>query len=115
MDGPPDTSNTVLRPATTEEPPTPRMHCELEEIIPGHPISVFTCNDKKYFVGVQLANLLKRETFNLYRSLKIKNVLVSRAKQEHTAFLIKAGAVRGGTHSVTLIDYDSCLAFLRRT
>src|SRR5688500_1519781 len=51
---------------------------ELEEVLPGQRVSVFTLNGKKYFVGVQLATLLKRETFNLYRSMKIKNVGVSR-------------------------------------
>lgn len=88
---------------------------ELEEVFPGGRVSVFTDEGKKYFVGVQLAALLKRETFNLYRSMKIKNVGVSRASHNQVSFLVKAGAVRPGTHSVTLVDYEACHAFLRGT
>lgn len=86
---------------------------ELEEVVPGGRVSVFADTGKKYFVGVQLATLLKRETFNLYRSMKIKNVGVSRATHGQVSFLVKAGAVRPGTHSVTLVDYETCHAFLR--
>lgn len=34
-------------------------------------LSVFSVADQDYVLGVQIANLLNRETFNLYRSLKV--------------------------------------------
>jgi hypothetical protein len=86
---------------------------ELEEVLPGQRVSVFTCSGKKFFVGVQLATLLHRETFNLYRSMKIKHVQISRATHDQVLYLVKVGAVRPGTHSVTLVDYETCLGFLR--
>ena len=89
------------------------MKHELQEIRPGHSVSICTFDDRMYFIGVQLAALLKRETFNLYRSMKIRNVAVSRATHEQILFLLSVGAVRPGTRSLTLLDYTSCSAFIQ--
>lgn len=97
----------------TEVPAAPSNAHELEEVPPGQKVSVASFNNKKFFIGVQIAALLKRETFNLYRSMKIKHVSISRATHDQVLFLVKAGAVRSGTHSVTLLDYDACLTYLR--
>lgn len=78
----------------------------------GHLLSVVTLDDEKYLVGVQIASLLKRETFNMYRSMKIKEISIRRASPEEIDFLCKCGAVRGGTHSVTLIPFAEALYFI---
>ena len=89
-----------------------RYH-NFEEILPGQVATVVAFDNRKYLIGAQLATLLKRETFNLYRSMKIKNVIVSRATHEQLVYMVNIGAVRRGTHSVTLLDYESCCEFLR--
>jgi|ERR1711974_83119 len=75
-------------------------------------LSVFTWKGESFFVGVQMANLLKRETFNMYRSMKIKNISIRRATSEQVNFLIREQAVRAGTHSVTLVPYESGINFM---
>lgn len=42
-------------------------------------LSVFSVADQDYVLGVQIANLLNRETFNLYRSLKVRSASPDRA------------------------------------
>jgi len=68
-----------------------------------------------FFIGTQVAALLKRETFNMYRSMKIKMVDLDRATAEQVEFLCQVGAVRAGTHSVTLIPYQEGLYFIAGT
>lgn len=77
----------------------------------GKLLSVVAFDDQEYLIGVQIATLLKRETFNMYRSMKIKNINIQRATPEQVEFLCKCKAVRAGTHSVTLIPYESGLTF----
>lgn len=85
------------------------------ETLFGEHLSVILLSDKKFLVGVQIASLLSRETFNLYRSLKIKNVPITRASQEQIEFLTKMGAVKAGTHSVTLVAYEDAINFIEGT
>merc|ERR1712063_56051 len=75
-------------------------------------LTVVTIDNKRYLIGVQLATLLQRETFNMYRSMKIKNINIQRATPEIVAFLIKSTAVPTGTHSVTLVPYEDGLYFV---
>jgi len=67
---------------------------------------------ERFFIGTQVAALLKRETFNMYRSMKIKRVDIQRASPEQVDFLAQVGAVKPGTHSVTLIPYQDGLYFM---
>jgi hypothetical protein len=79
----------------------------------GHQLSVFiSCDGVEHLVGVQLAAVLKRETFNMYRSMKIKSIQVLRANPRELEFLVKIKAVRTGTHSVTLVPYAHGLYFV---
>jgi hypothetical protein len=83
----------------------------------GHKLSVVKSNycsheQCKYMIGVQLAKLLRRKTFNLYRCLKKKGVDVRRASADEVASLNEIGAIRNGTHSVTLVPYADALYFL---
>lgn len=67
---------------------------------------------ERLLIGAQVATLLKRETFNMYRSMKIKRINIRRASPGEVAFLVKAEAVRVGTHSVTLIPLEKGLYFI---
>jgi len=78
----------------------------------GKKLTVVTVEGQKYLIGVQIAALLKRETFNMYRSMKIKNIRIKRAAPEQVEYLCQCNAVRPGTHSVTLIPFDSGLYFV---
>ena len=78
----------------------------------GKRLSVIRLDGEEFLIGVQIASLLKRETFNMYRSMKIKNISIQRANPEQVDFLCKCNAVRTGTHSVTLIPYEAGLYFI---
>ncbi len=78
----------------------------------GKSMSVLTVADKEYLIGVQIAQLLKRETFNLYRSLKIKGIDVLRAENEQVDYLVNCNSIKRGTHSVTLVPFDDGLNFV---
>jgi len=43
---------------------------------------VVIIEERKYLIGAQLAKVLKRETFNLYRSMRIKGIELLRAVGE---------------------------------
>jgi len=48
----------------------------------------------------------------MYRSMKIKNIRIKRADPEQVEYLCQCNAVRAGTHSVTLIPFESGLYFI---
>ncbi len=56
-------------------------------------------------IGVQLAQILQRETFNLYRSLKLCGCDVVRCDADEIEELQRLGSVRRGVHSATLVPY----------
>jgi len=78
----------------------------------GKKISVVALNGKEFLIGVQIAALLKRETFNMYRSMKIKQIDLVRANPDQVEYFVRAGAVRSGTHSVTLVPFDDAVQFI---
>jgi hypothetical protein len=75
-------------------------------------MSLVTIDECQYLVGVQIAHLLERETFNMYRSMKIKGVTLYRASPEQIEYLCDQGAIRPGTHSVTLVPYADAIYFV---
>lgn len=75
-------------------------------------LTVLNYDGRKWLIGVQVAAALNRETFNMYRSMKVKGVDLTRAAPAHVEWLIRQGVVKGGTHSVTLIPYDTGLSFI---
>mmetsp|Transcript_15521 Transcript_15521/g.44019 ORF Transcript_15521/g.44019 Transcript_15521/m.44019 type:complete len:200 (-) Transcript_15521:295-894(-) len=86
------------------------------EVIMGKKVTVitFTLGKRwyKYFIGVQVARLLKRQTFNMYRSMKSKRIRVIRASPDQIKHLLKVGVVPRNTHSVTLVPYKEALEFM---
>jgi len=63
-------------------------------------------------IGVQIAYLLQRETYNLYRSMKVKNIQVLRATPEQVDFLLKTNVVKPGTRSITFIPFNQAVAYI---
>jgi len=96
----------TLNPATPEE-----LHHKRISAF-GRKLSILKSDGEEFIIGVQVATLLKRETFNMYRSMKIKNIKLQRATPEQVEYLCNHNAVRSGTHSVTLIPYESGMYFI---
>lgn len=84
----------------------------LREPLFGKNLSVVLIEERKFLIGVQIAKLLKRETFNLYRSMKVKGIEIVRAVSEQVEFLMRVNAVKRGTRSVTLISYEPTVEFV---
>jgi len=68
---------------------------------------------KDYLVGVQVAHLIEKETFNMYRSLKRNGVTVLKGSPEIVQFLREAGII-GHSHSVTLIPLEGTRKYLKK-
>jgi len=64
-------------------------------------------------IGVQISKVLQRETFNLYRSFKLKKIPFLRATTSQIDFLIEVGAVPGSTHSITLVPIESGIPYVQ--
>ena len=81
-------------------------------------VVVFTIHNEggsqNFLVGVQVSKILQRMTFNLYKSLKRKGVMVRRASPHQVCFLIRTHSVPPNTHSVSLIPYDGAKNFIHQ-
>eukprot|EP01097_Dermamoeba_algensis_P009784 TRINITY_DN7028_c0_g1_i1.p1 TRINITY_DN7028_c0_g1~~TRINITY_DN7028_c0_g1_i1.p1 ORF type:complete len:248 (-),score=50.80 TRINITY_DN7028_c0_g1_i1:241-984(-) len=78
----------------------------------GKHLNVIELDNKEYLIGRELAALLNRETFNMYRTMKVKRIEIRRANPEQVEYFAKVGAVRTGTHSVTLIPLTDGVRFV---
>jgi len=78
----------------------------------GQSFSVVSMDDQEFLIGVQIAQYLKRETFNLYRSMKIKNLEIVRATPEQVDYLVQSCSIKRGTHSVTMVPLKQGLNFI---
>ena len=85
------------------------------ELIAGQPLLILRQIDSKgtrYLVGVEIAKLLKQQTYNMYRSMKSKGIQLNRANQHCLSFLRHKKAVPRNTHSVTLVPYLDGIRFI---
>jgi len=82
------------------------------EVLFGKRFTVVSFEGDRWLIGVQISSLLSRETYNLYRSLKIKNVTVKRASPEQLDFMLKNKIVKPGTRSVTFVAYHESIPFI---
>jgi hypothetical protein len=69
----------------------------------------------EYFIGAHLAELLKRETFNLYASLNRRNIATLHADARLLNLLVSKDLVFAGTTSVTLVKFDEVSEYLADT
>src|SRR5438045_775185 len=82
------------------------------QLINGHQLTVLWVDDEHWLIGVQVAALLERETYNLYQSMKVKNIALRRATSEQVEFLQNHDLVRTWTRSATLVPLDQSVSFL---
>jgi hypothetical protein len=76
-------------------------------------MSVLSINGSPdYLLGVQIAGVLQRKTFNLYHCMKKKHIELRRASQDQIEFLMSVSAVPIGTHSVTFVPIADGLCFI---
>lgn len=78
----------------------------------GKKMSILTIDGQKYMIGVQIASLLHRETYNLYRSMKVKKMSVLKATSEQVDYLLKTNVVKPGTRSITFIQIDQGMSYI---
>jgi hypothetical protein len=69
-------------------------------------------NTQKYFIGVEIANFLQRQTYNLYRTLYPKCKLF-RLTNEQLGFFLKNSLVNRGSRSVTLCQYEAVVPYMK--
>jgi hypothetical protein len=67
---------------------------------------------ESYVIGAELAAAIRRETYNLYRSLDIKGVVLEQATAEQFRWLVATGVVRSSAHSATLVPLALALQLL---
>ena len=70
--------------------------------------------DERYFVGAHLAELLGRETFNMYSSLKRRKIALWRGDEALLHFLIVRDVVFAGTSSLTLVRVGDVETFVTK-
>jgi len=87
------------------------MEVEYEELF-GTRMAVVTMDGKQYLIGLEVAHLLNRETFNLYRSMKMRKIEIIRATPTQIDALVELGATRSGTRSVTFVGYEKTTIFI---
>lgn len=82
--------------------------------IHGEKMSVLTIEGQEYLIGVEIASLLQRETYNLYRSMKgVKKITVMKASSEQVDYLLKTNVVKLGTRSITFIPLDQGTSYIK--
>jgi len=71
-------------------------------------------NKTDYLIGVQIAHFLKRETFNLYRSMKLNNIDIIKCVPDQIEELTQIDAIKRGIHSVTLVPYNQGVLYIAK-
>ena len=67
-----------------------------------------------YFIGVQIGALLRRETFNLYRSMTLNKVPLVRCTPDEISALVELKVIPAGIHSVTLVEYQAGSRYIEK-
>jgi hypothetical protein len=91
-----------------------QFSCAESREIFGRDFTIVLYRGKQYLIGVQIAHFLKRETFNLYRSMKLNSIDVVKCDSDQVEELAQLDAVKRGIHSVTLIPIDDAVAYINR-
>lgn len=78
----------------------------------GKDLTVLRCLGVSYFIGVEFSRAVKKETFNIYRSLKLRGVQLVRLGLDSVVALVIADILPRGTRSATLIPVGEAIAWL---
>lgn len=83
----------------------------VEHLGRGVPLLTYDDGDQ-FMIGAHVASLLKKETFNLYRSLRCRGATTYKADEVLLHFLTVNRIVRKGTRSVTLVPYEHVISLI---
>lgn len=76
-------------------------------------LSVITIvTGQRYFIGVQVATALHKQTFNLYRTLRKRGAVLCKGNLEVIHWLATSGAVDSSTRSVMFLPYDPVMKYM---
>lgn len=78
----------------------------------GDRLPLLLIEGHEYLVGSHVAELLKKETFNLYGSLKRRSIPIWHASDDILRFLISRGSLYVGTASVSLLRLSEISDFV---
>lgn len=80
------------------------------ETFPGKvTLHVCTIDGKDYLIGAQLAQALKKETYNLYRMLRKNGELCQlKPTREEVRYLVSQGALHRSSKTASLIPINDC-------
>lgn len=106
--------NTSLSASASALPETQQFKNAITKELFGKKMTVVTWNAQQYLIGVQIAHYLKRETFNLYRSMKLANIDIIKCQPSEIEELTQLDAIKRGIHSVTLVPYDQGVAYISK-
>jgi hypothetical protein len=74
--------------------------------------AVLSSDGCDWLLGAQMARSLNRETYNLYKSISRRTLMLRRGTAEEIDFLGKRGLIGPGIRSVTLIPYTDAVKFM---
>jgi len=108
----------VAAPTSPKSPsfkPTTMFSYRKEKELFGKKMTVVKMNNNiDYLIGVQIAHFLKRETFNLYRSMKLNNIDIIKCLPDQIEELTQIDAIKRGIHSVTLVPYNQGVLYIAK-
>ncbi len=76
--------------------------CFLTILVYEHQYNKF---QQSFLVGYEVANALNRKTFNIYRSLRNKGIVLDRLSEMKIKELVSFGILKKGANSITLIPF----------
>lgn len=83
------------------------------QILQNKIIPVCTINNKDYFIGIHVAKILNKESFNLYRSLKTRKYIVHHLRHNAVLPFIESKIVKNGTQRITLLLVEDVIAYFQ--
>ncbi len=68
--------------------------------------------NKKYLIGGQVAKVVDKEAFNMYRSMRTKGIKPKLANPHQAQFLLDQGLVKRVCHRTTLLPIHQALPWI---
>jgi hypothetical protein len=67
---------------------------------------------ERYLLGADITHLLHRESYNLYRSMRLRGMVVWHCTPHQTAALKELGVVKQGIHAATLVPLETARRYV---
>eukprot|EP01097_Dermamoeba_algensis_P003535 TRINITY_DN2441_c0_g3_i2.p1 TRINITY_DN2441_c0_g3~~TRINITY_DN2441_c0_g3_i2.p1 ORF type:complete len:650 (-),score=114.81 TRINITY_DN2441_c0_g3_i2:90-2039(-) len=68
--------------------------------------------EREFLIGKEVSNLLKKRTFNLYRSMKLRGIRLYKLLPEQVETLTTLNVIPTGIYSLVLVPYNDGIKFL---